>query len=95
MKKPTLILFALVIALGCFPISACAEGENTSTQSAGVESLASESVGTVSENEAPTESSIESGTPKTGDMLNIIAFILLAASAVAMMLALFPKNRSF
>lgn len=33
--------------------------------------------------------------PKTGDMLNIIAFLLLAASAVAMIFVLFPKERSF
>ncbi len=32
---------------------------------------------------------------KTGDMLNIIAFLLLAASAVAMIFVLFPKDRSF
>jgi hypothetical protein len=34
-------------------------------------------------------------TNNTGNMLNIIAFLLLAASAVAMIFVLFPKERQF
>lgn len=78
--KKLILLLALAVIFINIPFSALAEG-------------APETENISAANSSPTVPTEE--THKTGDALNIIAFLLLAASALAMIFVLFPKERQF